>query len=108
FQVTDDMSDDLYLVFDKNGKSLYVTASTDLGLAVSGGCDMSSDNRLITRSSYIAVLAKDLPSPLAPESDEEKVKEEVKAAEKEKEKSKDKTKNKDNETSADKSTDKEE
>src|SRR5207237_8921404 len=94
FQVTDDMSDALYPVFDKNGKYLYFTASTDLGLAVSGGWDMSSDNRLITRSAYIAVLAKDLPSPLAPESDEDKVKEEVNAEQKEKEKSKDKTKDK--------------
>ena len=108
FQVTDGMSDALYPVFDKNGKYLYFAASTDLGLAVSGGWDMSSDNRLITRSAYIVVLAKDLPSPLAPESDEEKVKEEIKAAEKEKEKSKDKTKDKDNKTDADKSTDKEE
>jgi tricorn protease len=70
-QITDGMSDALYPAFDKNGKHLYFTASTDLGLSA-GWLDMSSLNRPVTRSVYVAVLKKDLPSPLAPESDEEK------------------------------------
>ncbi len=37
-----------------------------------GWLDLSSINRPITRSAYLMVLRKDQPSPLAPESDEEK------------------------------------
>ena len=70
-QVTDGMSDALFIAFDKEGKYLYFTASTDVGLNT-GWLDMSSLNRPVTRSVYLAVLRKDLPSPLAPESDEEK------------------------------------
>jgi tricorn protease len=77
FQVTDGLSDALYPCFDKNGKYLYFTASTDIGPAAVG-FDMSSNNRMVTRSVYVAVLAKDQASPLAPESDEEKGKEEKK------------------------------
>jgi tricorn protease len=70
-QVTDGMSDALYPNFDKNGKYLYFTASTDMGLST-GWLDMTSEAHPITRSAYVLVLRKDLPSPLAPESDEEK------------------------------------
>jgi tricorn protease len=70
-QVTDGMSDALYPVFDKNGKYLYFTASTNMGLTT-GWLDMTSEAHPVTRSVYVAVLGKDLPSPLAPESDEEK------------------------------------
>jgi tricorn protease len=70
-QVTDGMSDALFAAFDKEGKYLYFTASTDAGLNT-GWLDMSSLARPVTRSVYVAVLRKDLPSPLAPESDEEK------------------------------------
>jgi len=70
-QVTDGMSDARFAAFDKEGKYLYFTASTDVGLHT-GWLDMSSLDRPVTRSVYIAVLRKDLPSPLAPESDEEK------------------------------------
>jgi tricorn protease len=70
-QVTDGMSDALYPVFDKNGKYLYFTASTNMGLTT-GWLDMTSEEHPVTRSVYVAVLRKDLPSPLAPESDEEK------------------------------------
>jgi len=79
-QVTDGMSDALYADWDKNGKYLYFTASTDIGLGASW-LDMSSLNRPVTRSAYVVVLKKDLPSPLAPESDEEKVKEAKKEGE---------------------------
>ncbi len=70
-QITDGMSDARYAVFDRNGESIYFTASTDAG-PTSGWLDMSSMNRPVTRSVYVAVLRKDLASPLAPESDEEK------------------------------------
>src|SRR5262249_50062019 len=69
-RLTDGLSDARYPVFDKNGKYLYFLASTDLGPASTGG--MSGYNRPVTRSPYVAVLSKDDPSPLAPESDEEK------------------------------------
>jgi tricorn protease len=71
-QITDGMSDALYAAFDKNGKYLYFTASTDVGLNASW-LDLSSMDRPVTRSVYVTVLRSDLPSPLAPESDEEKV-----------------------------------
>jgi tricorn protease len=74
-QITDGLSDALYPVFDKGGKYLYFTASTDIGPSVLG-FDMSSYSHRTTRSVYLAVLKKTDPSPLAPESDEEKVAEE--------------------------------
>jgi tricorn protease len=70
-QVSDGMSDVRYPAFDKNGKYLYFTASTNTGLGT-GWLDMSSLEAKVTRSVYVAVLSKDDPSPLAPESDEEK------------------------------------
>jgi tricorn protease len=76
-QITDGLSDAASTVFDKNGKYLYFTASTDIGPAVFG-FDMTSYPHRPTRNVYVAVLRKDLPSPLAPESDEEKVAEEKK------------------------------
>ncbi|HZT57734.1 MAG TPA: PDZ domain-containing protein [Pyrinomonadaceae bacterium] len=72
YQVTDGMSDARYPVFDHSGKYLYFAASTDLGQANSW-LEMSSINRPFTRSVYMIVLDKSLPSPLAPESDDEKV-----------------------------------
>jgi tricorn protease len=72
FQATDGMSDARYPVFDRNGKYLYFAASTDLGQANSW-LEMSSINRPFTRSVYMIVLDKTQPSPLAPESDDEKV-----------------------------------
>jgi tricorn protease len=68
-QITDGMSDVLFPDFDKSGKYLYFTASTDIGLAAAG--DMSSLDRPVTRAVYVMVLKKGVPSPLAPESDEE-------------------------------------
>jgi tricorn protease len=85
-QLTDGLSDARMPAFDRNGKYLYFTASTDQGLTV-GWLDMSSYDHPTTRSVYVVVLRKDLPSPLAPESDEEKGKEsEKKDTEKEKSK----------------------
>src|SRR5579864_393373 len=90
FQITDGMSDALYPSFDKNGKYLYFTASTDVALSTAG-LDMTSQEHRVSRSAYLAVLSKDEKSPLATESDEEKSKEEKKA-EQEKDKAKDKDK----------------
>jgi len=70
-QITDGLSDASHPVFDGSGKYLYFTASTDIGPRIFG-FDMSSYPHRPTRSAYICVLKKDLPSPLAPESDEEK------------------------------------
>ncbi|HEU5334952.1 MAG TPA: PDZ domain-containing protein, partial [Terriglobales bacterium] len=71
-QITDGMSDARHPAFDVNGKYLYFLASTDVGLSADW-LDMSSLGRSVTSSAYVVVLRKDLPSPLAPESDEEKV-----------------------------------
>ncbi len=79
-QLTDGMSDARYADFDKNGERLYFTASTDVG-PTTGWLDMSSINRPVSRSVYVIVLRKDLASPLAPESDEEKPEEAKKAEE---------------------------
>ena len=74
-QITDGMSDARFATFDKNGKYLYFTASTDFG-PTQAGLDMSSYPVRSTRNVYVVVLKKTDPSPLAPESDEEKVVEE--------------------------------
>ncbi len=70
-QLTDGMSDSRYPVFDKEGKYLYFAASTDSGPALQP--DVGGFSRPATSSLYLAVLPKDAASPLAPESDEEKV-----------------------------------
>ncbi len=71
-QVTDGMSDARSPAFDKSGKYLYFVASTDAGPATD--FSMTTFDHPVTRTLYAAVLRKDLPSPLAPESDEEKAK----------------------------------
>ena len=71
-QITDGMSDARPPVFDTNGKYLYFAASTDVGLRV-GGCDLSGTNHPVDPQRLCRrCCANDLPSPLAPESDEEK------------------------------------
>jgi tricorn protease len=69
-QITDGMSDARYPAFDPEGRYLYFAASTDFGLTAGDG-DMSGIARPVTYSIYAAVLRKDLPSPVAPESDDE-------------------------------------
>src|SRR6185369_2991806 len=71
-QVTDGLSDSRFASFDKNGKYLYFTASTDVG-PTTGWLDMSSFGHPVSRSAYVLVLSKTEPSPLAPQSDEEKI-----------------------------------
>ena len=68
--ITDGMSDAKLPVFDKEGKYLYFTASTDSGPSLQP--DVGSFMRPVTRSIYLVVLSRDEPSPFSPESDEEK------------------------------------
>nr|HNH83934.1 PDZ domain-containing protein [Acidobacteriota bacterium] len=70
-QITDGMSNAASPAFDRNGKYLYFTASTNSGPQMFG-FDMSSYPHQPTSSVYVCVLKKDEASPLAPESDEEK------------------------------------
>ena len=68
-QITDGMSDARYPVFDRSGKYLFFTASTDSGPSLE--LDVSSSGRTLTQSIYVTVLSSAEPSPFAPESDEE-------------------------------------
>ena len=70
-QITDGMSNVTNPIFDQSGKYLYFTASTDIGPAIDG-FGLGSLNRTTTASVYVAVLSKDEPSPIPPESDDEK------------------------------------
>jgi tricorn protease len=77
--------------FDRGGKYLYFLASTDDGPRNFGS--MAGMNRGQTSSAYLVVLNKDDPSPLLPESDDEKDKDSPskpgdKPADKEKDKEK--------------------
>jgi tricorn protease len=87
-QITESLGDARYPVFDKNGKTLFFTASTDIGLS-SGWLDLSSYQHPVLRSVYAAVLKKGDKSPIEPESDEEKTEDEKKADEKKPEEKKD-------------------
>ena len=98
-QITDGTADARYPLFDKNGKTLYFTASTDLGLSV-GWLDLSSYQHPLTRSVYAVVLKKGDASPVEPQSDEEKL---AKPEDKTKDADKDKDKNKDKGKEGDKS-----
>jgi tricorn protease len=69
--VTDGLSEVSEPVFDESGKYLYFFGSTDAG-PVKDWFAMSNADMRLTRSLYLAVLRKGLPSPLAKESDEEK------------------------------------
>jgi tricorn protease len=71
-QITDGLSDTESAVFDKSGKYLYFTASTNSG-PTKVPLDMSSLGHSVTRSVYLAILRKGVASPLKPQSDEEKV-----------------------------------
>jgi tricorn protease len=71
FAITDGLSDVSEPVFDPSGKYLYFFGSTDAG-PVKQWFDLSGADMRMTASLYLAVLRKDIPSPLAKESDEEK------------------------------------
>ena len=68
-QITDGLSDAAFAAFDKNGRYLYFTASTDVGPVLASS--MAGYKIPVTRSGYVVVLSKDRKSPLAPQSDEE-------------------------------------
>jgi tricorn protease len=71
-QVTDGLSDARFPIFDLSGKYLYFVASTNAGRAAAW-LDLSSfDAQNILSSIYVVVLKADEPSPLLPESDEER------------------------------------
>jgi tricorn protease len=70
-QVTDGLADVMYPVWDSGGKYLWFLASTDFGLG-SQWLDMTSYDREETFGLYFAVLKKSDPSPLLPESDEDR------------------------------------
>jgi len=81
-QLTDGLSDAKNPVFDNSGKYLYFTASTNSGPSAAW-LDLSSFRNINSQASvYCAVLRNDLPSPLAPQSDDEKVKQDAKPEEK--------------------------
>jgi tricorn protease len=71
-QVTDAMSDVRLPAFDRGGKYLYFTESTNYGTSTSG-LDMSSDAFSVTRSVYGLALTADTPSPVAPQNEDEKL-----------------------------------
>ena len=72
-QITDGVSDSRYPIFDKAGKLLLFATSTDVGLS-SAWLDLSSYQHPVLRDVYAVVLKKGDPSPLEPQSDEEKSK----------------------------------
>jgi tricorn protease len=99
-QVTDGTADSRYPVFDKDGKTLYFTASTDVGLTA-GWLDLSSFQHPLTRNVYAVVLKKGDPNPVEPQSDEEKVAKEEKGKDGDKDKDEDKEKDKGKDSSKD-------
>ncbi|HEY2683362.1 MAG TPA: PDZ domain-containing protein [Steroidobacteraceae bacterium] len=93
-QITDGMSDAANVAFDKDGKYLYFTASTNDGPS-NAGIDLSSLDRATSSGVYVVVLSKTTASPVPPESDDENKKkdDEAKTDDKsEADKSKDKDK----------------
>ena len=70
-QVTDGLADAVWPAWDASGKYLWFLASTDLGLG-SQWLDMTSYDHTENFGLYLAVLKKSDPSPVLPESDEDK------------------------------------
>lgn len=70
--VTDGLSEVTQPVFERNGKYLYVIASTDAGPALDWFAQ-STQGLVRTRAIYAIALTKDAPNPFARESDEEKL-----------------------------------
>ena len=69
-RLTDGTVDAIAPVWDESGKYLYFLASADYGLNT-GWLDMTSYDRPVTRSLYLALLPAGEPSPFLPRSDEE-------------------------------------
>ncbi|HXG70604.1 MAG TPA: PDZ domain-containing protein, partial [Gemmatimonadaceae bacterium] len=72
FQVSDGLSDVSNPQFDKSGKYLYFFASTDAGPVKDWFAQSNADMRA-TSGIYLVVLQNDVVSPIAKESDEEKL-----------------------------------
>src|SRR5205085_10872679 len=70
-QITDGLADAVWPAWDASGKYLWFLASTDFGLR-SQWLDMTSYDHEETFGLYFAVLKKSDPSPLLPESDEDR------------------------------------
>ncbi len=73
-QVTDGLADAVHPVFDRSGKYLYFTASTDIGFGMDYEDIQSTAVTNTTSSVYAVLLQNDLPNPLQPESDDEPAK----------------------------------
>ena len=71
FAITHGLSEVSEPVFDAGGKYLYLFGSTDAG-PLKQWFDMSNVDMRATQSLYLIVLRKNLPNPIAKESDEEK------------------------------------
>ncbi|HSF23213.1 MAG TPA: PDZ domain-containing protein [Blastocatellia bacterium] len=71
YQLTDGMSDAVSPAFDAGGSYLYFLASTDYGPRT-GWLEMSSLDRPVRRAIYLVVLSASEPSPLLPETGDEK------------------------------------
>jgi tricorn protease len=71
-RVTDGLSEVTEPAFDRSGKYLYVFASTNAGPVMDWFSQARMDFRR-TRNIYAIVLSKELPNPLAKESDEERL-----------------------------------
>ena len=106
FPVTDGLSDASAPVFDPDGEYIYFFASTDAGPVLSW-FDLSNQDMRMTNSIYLVTLRKDIISPFAKESDEEKGSEEKAGTDKPAEKSTGKDKKKaDDSTDTEKAKDK--
>jgi tricorn protease len=70
-QITDGLADAVWPTWDASGKYLWFLASTDFGLR-SQWLDMTSYDHNTNFGLYFAVLRKSDPSPLLPESDEDR------------------------------------
>ena len=70
-QITDGLADAVWPTWDASGKYLWFLASTDFGLR-SQWLDMTSYDHETNFGLYFAVLRKTDPSPLLPESDEDR------------------------------------
>jgi tricorn protease len=68
--ITDPMADAISPAWDRNGRWLYLLASTDAGLTT-GWANISSIGRQVTRGVYLTLLRATDSTPFAPESDDE-------------------------------------
>src|SRR5699024_10783956 len=73
-QITDGMSHTQSPTFSADGKYLFFTASTNIGLSYHG-LHMTAHGTRPTINIYAFILSEDTPSPLQPSSDAEEVKE---------------------------------